>query len=199
MANEVRTLRKAQGWSIRELAERMSTEDKPVHFTTVAKIERSDRKLTHEWAQRFAETFGVPVETVYGEPAPAGGTVARRIAVIGMVAAGNWREAVHHADEFIPAPIDAPNAFALRVAGDSMDRLAPDGAYALVNPDEFNLRDGQYYVVMNGEGETTFKQYRADPARLEPSSSNPNHQTLTLGREQFTVVGRVEGVYRKLS
>ena len=62
-------------------------------------------------------------------------------------------------------------------------------------PDDFELRDGKFYAVMK-DGETTFKRFRANPARLEPCSSNPAHGAIAIGREPFTVIGRVVGTWR---
>jgi len=197
--NNIRELRQARGWSMRELAEKMSESGDPVHFTTVAKIERSERKLTLEWAKRFADAFKVhPAEIMGGENATLFQISSRPIPVIGRVAAGHWREAIQDTTDFITAPVAAPRAFGLTVDGDSMDLVTPEGSTVLIDPDDADLRDGSYYVVLNGDGEATFKRYRADPSRLEPCSSNPNHTPIILGRQPFTITGRVVGVYQKL-
>lgn len=197
--NNIRELRQARGWSMRELAEKMSEQGEPVHFTTVAKIERSQRKLTIEWAKRFADALDVrPAEIIGDEDADLFPINSRPIPVIGRVAAGNWREAIQETHDFITAPVAAPRAFGLTVDGDSMDLVTPEGSTVLIDPDDSDLRDGSYYVVLNGDGETTFKRYRADPSRLEPCSSNPSHTAIMLGRQHFTITGRVVGVYQKL-
>lgn len=196
MSNNIQELRRAKGLTQRDLADRLSTPDSEVHFTTIAKIERSQRRLTHEWAVRIAEVLGVDFAALYKDGRQAGPSGVRNIPVIGQVAAGQWREAVQHPDDHIVAPVDAKNAFALLVDGDSMDVVAPAGTHVLVDPDALDLLDGRYYVVMNDAGEATFKQYRAHPARLEPLSHNPTHQPIALGREPFSVIGQVVGMYR---
>ena len=194
-ANHIRELRDQRGWSLRELADRMG-----IHYTTVAKIERSQRRLTHEWATKFAEAFGVKIFQVASDYEGASfPLVARQHPVIGMVAAGNWREAVVETDDYIAAPVTGRNAFGLRVDGASMDRIAPEGAVVMVDPDQPDLHDGSLYVVMNDESEATFKQYRANPARLEPCSSDPTFKPIVLGQQPFTVVGKVVGVYQSFS
>lgn len=122
------------------------------------------------------------------------GTPARAIPYLGEVAGGNWREAVQRASASMPAPDPSipPNAFALRVKGDSMDLLVDDGGTIIVDPDDKQLFPGKYYVIINADGETTFKRFMADPARLSPCSSNPSHSDIEIGSgEPFRVVGRV--------
>lgn len=197
MENKIRSLRQAKGWTMRQLADAMSTADSPVHFTTVQKLERSTRRLTHEWAQRIAEALGVTITQVMGEDqAVSSGPALRMTPVIGLVSAGAWREAIQHPDDEIAVPATSPNTFALKVHGDSMDKVAAEGDYVIVDPDKLGLLDGHLYVVRNDEGEATFKRYRANPARLEPCSNNPAHQTIMLGQANFSVIGKVDGLYR---
>jgi repressor LexA len=122
------------------------------------------------------------------------GAPVRAIPYLGSVPGGNWREAVQRSSMSMPAPDPSipPNAFALKVDGDSMDLLVDDGATIIVDPDDKQLFPGKYYVVINAEGETTFKQFLSDPARLAPCSSNPSHVPIDIGSgEAFRVVGRV--------
>lgn len=81
--------------------------------------------------------------------------------------------------------------FALRVEGDSMDRLSPDGSTIVVNRADRELVGGRCYVFMH-RGETTFKRWHPDPARLAPFSTNPVHEPVFIKRQKdFDVVGRV--------
>lgn len=117
----------------------------------------------------------------------------RTLPVIGMVAAGNWREAIQHPRDVMPAPDPRlpPRAFGLEVVGDSMDLLVEEGGYVVVDPDDKALFPDRYYVILNSEGEATFKQFKADPARLVPCSTNPAHAEIAIGGEPFDVIGRV--------
>ncbi|UIJ43699.1 S24 family peptidase [Sphingomonas cannabina] len=128
------------------------------------------------------------------------GEAVASIPLLGSVPAGNWREAVRRSTGRIPVP-DAttpPNAFALTIEGDSMDLLAPDGSTIVLDPDDLDLFPGRYYVVRNSSGETTFKQFKTDPARLVPCSTNKSHAEIFPGREQFEIVARVIAVYSRL-
>lgn len=116
------------------------------------------------------------------------------IPIIGQVAAGSWREAVLNPIANMPAPDpDIPQqTFGLVVDGDSMDKVVESGGTVLVDPNDSALYPGRYYVVGNGEGETTFKQFLLDPARLEPCSFNASHRPIVIGDgTNFHVVGRV--------
>ena len=129
----------------------------------------------------------------------AGGDVqgalpTREIPIVGIVPGGNWREAIQQPLGSIPMPADdiPPEARALRVVGDSMDKLVGDGGTVIFIPNDRDLYPDRYYVVINAEGETTFKQFKADPARLVPCSNNPKHRDIMMGDGNFEIVGRIE-------
>lgn len=113
--------------------------------------------------------------------------------VVGLVSAGQWREGFEQVMGWVPRPDRSlsRNAFVVEISGDSMDRIANEGEQVIVDPRDLDLIADKFYVVRNGEGETTFKQYRENPARLEPCSTNPAHETIYLGREPVAVIGRV--------
>lgn len=183
-SNRLREVRKRKGLTMADLGEKVG-----VHFTTIAKIERSQRRLSGELLHALAVALDVPPEELV-EAIPM--TVAvRMVPLIGKIAAGNWREAVVDPDGYVPAPVRGGSCFALRPDGDSMNLVVGADAVIVVDPEQLDLHDGRLYAIMNGEGETTFKRYRNDPPRLEPVSSNPEHKTMQLGREPFTVVGRI--------
>jgi repressor LexA len=189
--NRVRALRAERGWSLAELADRAGTT-----ASQIMKLEKSQRKLDLNWIERLAKAFGIPTGELMGQAdhLPLNPFL---IPLVGEIAAGNWREAIQHYEEMIFPPVDGLSkaAFALRTRGDSMDRVIPDGGYVVIDPGEADLREGKVYAVMNSEGETTIKRFRSDPARLEPCSTNPEHQPISLGREQFTVIGMARGAF----
>lgn len=121
-------------------------------------------------------------------------TPAPLLPIVGLVSAGSWREGFEVVMGYMPSPDKglSPKSFVVLLEGDSMDLIAKDGEGIIVDPTDLDLVSGRYYVVRNGEGETTFKQYRDNPARLEPCSSNPAHKTIHPGRDEFVVVGRAK-------
>lgn len=117
----------------------------------------------------------------------------KQIPVVGLVSAGAWREGFNEVLDRIPKPDPtlSDDAFAVRVTGDSMEHVAKEGDDVIVEPRDRRLVNGKYYVVRNSEGEMTFKQYRENPARLEPCSDNKAHATIYPGEDGFEVIGRV--------
>jgi repressor LexA len=188
--NKVRLVRRSKLLTMEQLAAKIGEiRGQPVHLTTIAKIERSQRQLSGEMLSAIAQALDVPPEVLV-ENVPMSIAV-RMVPLIGRIAAGKWREAIMHPDGYIPAPVRSGNAFALRPDGDSMNLVVGEDAVIIVDPDQPDLHDGRLYAVMNSEGETTFKRFRGDPPRLEPVSNNPVHQVMQIGREPFTVLGRV--------
>ncbi|WP_289144972.1 S24 family peptidase [uncultured Sphingobium sp.] len=124
---------------------------------------------------------------------PDGAKPVSSIPLLGEVPGGPWREAVRDVSRYIQValPGTRPNAYALKVVGDSMDRIVKDGAEIVIDPDDTDLFDKWLYVVRNPDGEVTFKQYRDGPARLVPCSTNPDHSLISVTDRDYTIVGRV--------
>lgn len=177
---EIKARMKAKGFRQVDLSALLGLEP-----TIVSKALNGTRRITVPEMDKIRDWLRDP--EVDEEP-------ARSIPIIGLVAAGNWREAVQRSSHGMPSPDPSipSRAFALKVSGDSMDQLVDDGGTVVVDPDDRALYPGRYYVIQNAEGEATFKRFLSDPARLVPCSSNPAHTELEIGSgEAFTVVGRV--------
>lgn len=92
-------------------------------------------------------------------------------------------------EDFVPVASTRQNLIALRVRGDSTDRAFPEGTIVIVDLDDRELVEKRFFVFRH-QGKATLKMYRANPSRLEPHSTNPDHDPIypTNGIE---VVGRV--------
>ena len=184
--NNVRDLRKARGLTQEQLAERVG-----VHFTTIAKLERAERGLSMDMLAALSRALGVAPIEIIGEGTASKQAPMRMVPMIGNAPAGSWREAVDSPIGAVPVPSAGENAFALTPEADSVDKLVGPDAVIVVDPDDVELRDGKVYAVLDGDGESTFKRFRTEPLRLEPVSSNPDHQPLLLGQKPFTIIGRL--------
>lgn len=80
---------------------------------------------------------------------------------------------------------------ALRVVGDSMDRISPPESIIFVDRADKVLVPNACYVISNGDGEATYKRFRSNPMRFEPVSTNPAHEPIYPTREPL-IVGRVK-------
>lgn len=137
---------------------------------------------------------------------------------VGEVAAGVWREAFEWPrSEWLPVLIPIHDErypgiqrAALRVRGDSMDQIYPDGSLVIF----VRLADiarkpvpGDRVVVLrhrHGTTEGTIKEYARDASKgrwLLPRSSNPAHSAILLdqqkdGGETIDVMGLIVGSQR---
>jgi repressor LexA len=180
------------GMELSEIRERMvarkiKVKDLAAHLglasNKVSKIFAGERRITAAEMDKIRELL-----------ADQTATVGREIPIIGQVAAGNWKEAVRKSIASMPSPDPSvpPRAFALQVDGDSMDDVVDDGGTIIVDPEDKALFSKRFYVVLDADGETTFKQYQEGPARLVPRSSNPSHKEILIGSgDRYEIVGRV--------
>jgi SOS-response transcriptional repressor LexA len=89
------------------------------------------------------------------------------------------------------ADLGAGDFFALKVDGDSMDRISPDGSIIVVDRRDTTLTSGRAYVFAH-LGEATYKLWHPKPPRLAPFSTNPRHEPIFLDRRRdMEVIGRV--------
>ena len=105
--------------------------------------------------------------------------------------------ATHAAQKLVTGDLPPGDWFALRVKGDSMDRVAPDGSVVLVNHADRRLVPGAFYIF-GDYGEATFKRFLDKPVRLlAPYSTNPSHDPIAP-KPGFVVIGRVRRVVTDL-
>jgi SOS-response transcriptional repressor LexA len=83
--------------------------------------------------------------------------------------------------------------YALKVQGNSMDRVSPDGSIILVDRSDITLIGGKYYIF-SLNGEATFKRWHGgDPAYLEPFSTDPSHGPIFVkNKKGLATLGRVK-------
>jgi SOS-response transcriptional repressor LexA len=151
----------------------------------MSKVMSGKRRLTVEEANKLATYYGTGSNQ---------DNLPVLLPIVGLVSAGAWRQGFEEIRGYMPSPDKAlsKDAFVVIVEGDSMNLVAQPGEGIIVDPRELDLLPGRYYVVRNADGETTFKRYMENPARLEPCSTNPAHETIYPGRGGFTVIGRAK-------
>jgi SOS-response transcriptional repressor LexA len=81
---------------------------------------------------------------------------------------------------------------ALRVVGDSMDRISPPDSTIFVDRRDKLLVPNGLYVIADTDGNATYKRFRpGPPKRFEPVSSNKDLEPLFPDNDPM-IVGRVK-------
>lgn len=171
--------RRVLGWTQERLARELETSQGLVSRWEHAKTVKLDT------LERVSDVTGVTLSFLLGlsdDPfaEPMRGRVYYK-PVLGRISAGTPREAIEDADErhCVPAELYRahPHGVWLRVAGNSMNRLFPDGCLVYVDLDA-EVRDGDVAVVfVNGDDATVKRVYwEADSIRLSPESYDPDYR-----------------------
>ena len=162
--------------------------------------------------KRIADYFEVPIEALFGydlvEPGAlsevygTGDEKIKYLPLVADVAAGLPVEP----DEVlgsvaVPADLAGrhPHAFLLRVNGTSMNRILPEGCYALVDPDRRGtvIENKPYVVKINGDMATVKRLRRlADGWLLVPDSYDDSWQPIAMREgdplyEEMRIAGEV--------
>lgn len=125
---------------------------------------------------------------------PEGDTTSTLVPLVAWVSAGQMAR-----DDFtdealgVIAVTDLPAGdwIALKVHGDSMDRISPPDSVIFVDRNDKRLVPNGLYVIDDGEGNATYKRYRpGPPPRFEPVSVNAGIEPIFFENEPL-VIGRV--------
>lgn len=205
----IKMLRELRGIRQEDLAEAMG-----VSMTTIWKWESGQAQPRAKYIRMICERYGVTEDDLLSAstglyakavglseqvvPAPAD-TFAP---VLGTIAAGEPREAIAQAGETRWVRPDLleryPDCFFLRVSGSSMDRVLPDGCYALIAPGE--VRSGDVAAVkVNGEEACVKRVWVSEElhlVKLSPESTDTKWRTRVIDGEdpdapEVRLLGRV--------
>lgn len=162
--------------------------------------ENGTRTIGQDDAERYARIFRTKGVRFGAESILFGQRGTERPARIVEVPLVSWVSAGQLADNGTQVPVDqtipfsdlgSGEFFALRVQGDSMDRISPEGSLIVVNRAERRLEPNKPFVF-SVRGETTYKLWRPDPPSLFPFSTNPMNEPIFPKRKRdWEVVGRV--------
>lgn len=120
------------------------------------------------------------------------------VPLISWVQAGNWESiidtlAIGEGERIETTYKAKKHTYALRVQGDSMEAMFPDGCIIIVEPED-NPRPGQYVIVRQNGDEATFKQLIQDGSTLFLKPLNPRYPIMELRKDAVFcgVVKRME-------
>lgn len=164
MGYKIAEARKAKGWNQQKLAEMMGTTQQQIaRWETGQRDPKADVviKLSALLGVTVSYLLGVDDDSAFVEAVPAR---SYDVPVVGKIAAGAAREAIEQAGEYMQTTEYMynrhPNAFWLVVSGNSMNRLFPDGALVLIDPDE-DVRNGDVAALFVNGDDATIKRVEA--------------------------------------
>lgn len=181
--NQIAAARKRAGLTIDELAERAG-----LSSTYVWRMERGERNVSLKNLQKLADALGMsPGDLIESKP-------VADVPILSWVSAGMMaRDDVQQdvVGEIRMSDLDPRGDWiALRVEGDSMDRISPPGSLILVDLTDKALVPNACYIITDTDNQATYKRFRSNPPRFEPVSTNPSHEPIFPDGEP-AVIGRV--------
>lgn len=181
--NQIAAVRKRAGLKIDELAEKTG-----LSTTYIWRMERGERNVSLKNLQKMAEALGVaPSELIEQKP-------VSDVPILSWVSAGMMARDDVQQDvigEIRMSDLDPRGEWvALRVEGDSMDRISPPGSLILVDLTDKALVPNACYIITDGDSRASYKRFRSNPPRFEPVSTNPSHEPIFPDGEP-AVIGRV--------
>lgn len=214
----LRAARKAMFSSAKAAADAMG-----IGASTYTHHENGTRDFDLDAARLYARKFKVPVEWLalgQNEPrdiAAASGPAETGIPIVGEVRAGMWLELGQQGeiDQWLPIMPDSSagpgEQFAVKVVGDSMNKVFPPGSFAIVlkwdREGMDGLKSGDIVVVRRQRAmtyEATLKRAVMMDGKwnLYPESTNPRYAPLIMGEkdhgEDVIIIGKVIGKYERM-
>ncbi len=189
--------RVAKGWTQSELAKRIGTTQQQV-----ARYESGENDVKASVMVRISKALDVTLSYLLGmENASIPNNSTVDVPLYGSIAAGTPMEMVA-SESSQPVPVEVqcryPSAFLLRVQGESMNRVLPNGCYALIDPEQTEPMDNRAYAVCVNGFDATVKRVRRlqNGFELVPDSLDPTFKPTVYdygepGTETVTVIGRV--------
>ena len=172
--------------------------------SAVTHWEGGNRQPDIDTINRLADIFGVSVDFLIGTTTVPDGVVVNRITVMtsrvpvyGSIPAGTPFEAIQDILDDVQIPdwlAKKKDLFGLKVVGDSMNKVVPDGFIAVLQKTDL-LENGEIgAVLVNGFDATLKKFYKlTDSIVLEPLSYNPEHMPMMInpGGYEVKIIGKL--------
>lgn len=191
VGERISTLRKDFKETQAQLAEAISVNTQTVSFYESGRLHVKDKRL-EVIAKRYGtnelylktgneDYFGVGVEEIIG---------GNTINIYGTIFAGNPQGAEQDLIGTLPVKQSLIKKYglkklkALKIVGDSMNKVVPSGSIGVFTTDYEPIENGQIYGVMINNSEVTLKRVYVydDEIRFEPDSFNPEHESWSYSK-----------------
>ena len=197
MARQLKAFRAKSGKSAKEVGEAVGKSEKTIYAWEVGRGQPDADELI-----ALCRIYGANISDFYSESTLSeDGTAFSDVPLYGSIAAGTPIEMIAVDDYHpIPAPMHDryPDAFLLRVSGESMNHILPNGSYALIDPCEEVVKDNDPYAVCINGYDATIKRVKKleNGFQLVPDSTDPTFPVQTFnynepGTDEITVIGKV--------
>lgn len=201
LKTRLKELREGAGYSQASLADKIG-----VSYSGYQNYEYGKRDIPADVLAKLADLYDVTIDYILRvshirnikNVTTSGFT---DIPLYGSIAAGTPIEMIE-IEGTHPVPTKVadkyPDAFLLKVKGESMNRILPNGCYALIDPCDDVDYDGKPYAVCVNGFDATIKRVKKlnNGFQLIPDSNDPTYVTETYNynepnTEIITVIGRV--------
>lgn len=204
IANNIYAIRNHFGLSQTELAKALN-----VSQVTVSNWETGSHKITAANIEKIAKTLNLTYDDIASE---VSGFASKsnneseenwmtEVPVYGAIAAGTPID-IMEVDDTREVPTRVvkrfKKPFLLKVEGESMNRVLPNGSYALIEPCQGVAVQGKPYAVCVNGYSATIKRVRqlANGFELIPDSTDPTYRTQVFDygdpdTDEVTIIGRV--------
>lgn len=202
----LKKVRLDRGYTQEELAKKVDTSR-----SNIANYEVDKNMPSIEMLDKLSEVLNVSTDTLLGKEEIKQNELIDKlflIPIVGKVPAGEPLLAEDNIEGYLPIDpmmyhLTSPdNLFFLKVVGESMNNVVPDGSYVLIKKQDY-AEDGEVVVALvNGDNEATlkrFKQLDNNFVMLEPDSTLQEFtpRIINLRDTEFKIVGKVIGDFKK--
>jgi repressor LexA len=208
--NRLKILREEKGLSQPDMAKFLN-----ISVPGYSYYENEKRDMSTEIQKKLANFFNVSIDYLVGNSneRQSNTNLLNKlflIPIVGKVPAGEPLLAEDNIEGYLPIDpmmynLSSPdNLFFLKVVGESMNNIVPNGSFVLVRKQD-SAEDGDVIVaIVNGDDEATlkrFKQLESSFVMLEPDSSFPEYtpRIVNLRDTEFKIIGKVIGDFKKWS
>lgn len=195
--NRIKELRKANGWTQEELANKLG-----VSRSRVGMYETGQRKPDFETLEAIADLFNVDMNYLLckGSEQHSGTRESKavRINVYGRVAAGipiNMIEDITDWEEIPECMANTGDFFALKISGHSMEPKISDGDVVIVRSQD-TAESGDIVIATVNGNDATCKRLRRYKDGIELVPLNPSYEPMFFSNEDIrtkpvTIIGKV--------
>lgn len=196
IGERIRARREKLGWTIQKLATLAG-----ISAGFLSRLERGKTYYSRETIQKLAGALGISLDSLFVsksnvEAAPSDW---REIPILDYRQAARWTvdstsQDLGEHDTIMTALELPPSTFALRILGNSMEPKFVEGDIVVVDP-TIQPGPGDFVVAAEGNGDTTFRQYRSGAINEHGDSVfelwplSPLHAAMRSDRVSLAIVG----------